>query len=71
MILSFVSFTFVMLLCIIKFLHYAIIKYMFCFYPYTNVNQPNPGTTSTICTRFYNTFNRENRLHIFLTDSKW
>ena len=38
---------FVMLLCITKFLHFVIIKFIFCFYPYANVNQPNPGMAST------------------------
>ena len=28
---------------------------MFCFYPYTNVNQPNSEIVGTICTCFYNT----------------
>ena len=44
-----------MLLCITKFLNYVIIKYIFCFHPYTNVNQPNLGIASTICTCYCNT----------------
>ena len=48
----FVYFIFVMLLCITKFLNYVIIKYIFCFHPCTNVDQPNAGMASTICTFF-------------------
>ena len=63
-------FSFVMLLCINKFLN-VIIEYIFCFYPYTNVNQPNPEISSTMCTCFRNAINRGNRLSIFLINSKW
>ena len=43
---------------------------MFCFYPYANINHPNLGIASTICTCFNNTINRGNILSIVLTDSK-
>ena len=43
---------------------------MFCFYPYTNLNQPNSGIASIICTCIYSTIDRGNILSIFLTDSK-